>query len=158
MRGRRTLTPQPSPTSGDGMEWEIPEGWSPQPQRPMRTITFAVGGGTSECYVSVLGGEGGGIAANINRWRDQMGQPDLDGDDLAALPRIPMLAGEGIVVSIDGNYEGMSGDTVESATLLGAVRLLPGRSVFVKMIGPTDNVREEHEAFLEFCKSMRETR
>ena len=68
-----------------------------------------------------------------------------------------MLSNEGIVVAIDGNFAGMSGESVEAATLLGAVCLLPGRSVFVKMIGPTEVIEQERAAFLEFCKSMEET-
>jgi hypothetical protein len=146
------------PVGGDGFTWEVPRGWLPEPRRPMRTVTFKLPGPDTECYVVVLGGDGGGLAANVNRWRGQMGQPDLASDGLAALTRIPMLGGEGTVVSIDGGYEGMSGESLEAATMLGAVCLLPGRSVFVKMIGPTANVEREHEAFLEFCKSMKEAR
>ena len=144
--------------SGDGFTWEIPAGWLPEPRRPMRTVTFKLPGEDTECYVVVLGGDGGGLAANINRWCDQMGRPHLDADDMAALTRIPMLGGEGTVVSIEGSYEGMSGESVEAATMLGAVCLLPGRSVFVKLIGPTASVEPQREAFLEFCKSMKEAR
>ena len=121
----------------------------------MREVTFLLGeGGQAECYVTLLAGDGGGAFANVNRWRDQMGQGDLSSTEFDQLPRIDMLGTEGIVVQVDGTYRGMGDELVERAALLGAVCELPARAVFVKLIGPAELVRGAREEFLSFCESL----
>lgn len=144
--------------TGGGMSWQAPEGWRRAPDRMMRAVTFLIGeNDETECYVAVLTGEAGGDIANVNRWRDQMGQPDLDPAEFAALERIPMLGREGVVVQVDGVYTGMGDELVEEAGLLGAVCLLDGSAVFVKLIGPRDQISGLREDFLGFCKSLEMT-
>jgi len=38
--------------------------------------------------------------------------------------------------------------------MIGALGQIPGRSVFVKMIGPAQLVLAQRGAFLEFCNSL----
>jgi hypothetical protein len=38
--------------------------------------------------------------------------------------------------------------------MIGGLGQVPGRSVFVKMIGPAELVLEQRGAFLEFCHSL----
>jgi len=142
-------------SSGKGIQWENPGGWKIGAERPMRAVTFSIGDDqATECYVVVLAGEGGGVPANINRWCSQMGADDLTADAIAALPRVPMLGTEGILVEIPGAYTGMGDADVPEALLLGAVVMLPQSSVFVKMVGPKATVEANREAFDAFCKSM----
>ena len=123
----------------------------------MREVTYLLGAeGEGECYVTVLAGTGGGALANVNRWRDQMGERALSATELAELLRIPMLGTEGVVVEVDGTYRGMGNELVERASLLGAVCELPGRAVFVKLIAPEELVRGAREDFLSFCRSLRQ--
>lgn len=141
---------------GSGMlTWTEPKGWRRGPDRPMREVTFQIGDDQeTECYVVVLGGTGGGVEANINRWRDQMGTSALPESMIDALPRFPFLGHDGVLVEIPGSYTGMGDADVPDALMLGAVCMLPQASVFVKMVGPRDTVEGEREAFLEFCRSM----
>jgi hypothetical protein len=132
--------------------WQDPEGWSRGPDRPMREVSYQVG--EAECYVTLLGGAGGGVTANINRWREQMGAEVLSEAEITALPRIPFLGGEAVLVEIPGAYVGMGDADVPEALMLGAVCMLGDASVFVKMIGPRATVEAEREAFQEFCGSM----
>jgi len=137
--------------SASGLFWSAPASWRRGPDRAFRAVTFQLPGeGGGECYVTVLAGDGGGLGANVDRWRGQMGQPPLDGPALAALERIEMLGSEAVVVEILGAYEGRS----EAGMLLGAVCGLSGQSVFVKMIGPRRVVEQERAAFLAFCGSL----
>jgi len=140
-------------SGGSGrLTWKDPEGWTRAADRPMREVTHVVG--DAECYVTILGGTGGGLEANINRWCDQMGAPAKTVDEVAALPRIPFLGTQAIVVEIPGAYSGMGDENVPEALLLGAVCMLGDASVFVKMTGPRDTVEAEREAFLAFCRSF----
>ncbi|GMW02425.1 MAG: hypothetical protein AMXMBFR84_35610 [Candidatus Hydrogenedentota bacterium] len=138
--------------------WTTPEGWEDQESTQLRTINLRMSGNTSaEWYVSVLPGGGGGLDANINRWRSQMSLPELASDEIQSLTRIPMLGGEAAMVSMAGEYSGMGGQPAKpSYTLYGAVLERPTDIVFVKMTGPTDVVAQYEDAFKAFCGSIKE--
>ena len=98
------------------------------------------------------------MAANVNRWRDQMGQPDLSAAELDALPKIDMFGVRASLVEIDGVYTGMGDELKTEAKMLGTVALLGQTSVFVKMTGPREQVAAERDRFIAFCESLREDR
>lgn len=135
--------------------WTAPEGWQERPPSTFRTANYVVPGG-AECYVTLLGGDAGGARANADRWRAQMGLAPLDDASFAELPRVELLGGEGLLVEAAGAFRGMTGDEVPDALLLGAIGALQGRAVFVKMVGPRASVEPQREAFLAFCRSLRE--
>ena len=133
---------------GSAFAWTAPKGWTQGPEKAMREVTFLSGEKKEvECYVTALGGDGGGLAANLNRWRQQMGQPALTDAEIAKLTTVPMLGTSATIVEID---KAGGGDVV-----MGAVCMQPDRSVFVKMLGPKASVEAQRAAFLEFCKSIR---
>ncbi len=135
--------------------WTAPEGWRPAEERPMRVVTFAAGPNQeAECYVTILGQGGGGAAANINRWREQMGQPPLTEAEVAALPVIEVLGKPSPWVEIRGTFTGQSGAVLDDALLLGLVCPVDAFSVFVKMTGPASVVEAQRDAFLAFCTSL----
>ncbi len=141
--------------SGGGLVWDVPEGWSEAAPRQMRVVTLLPDGASdTECYVTRLPGGAGGVLANINRWRGQLGLSPLSDDDLAGLERRPMLDAEGVVVDLAGDFKGMSGSSVEGAGLLGLLCLLPDSMVFVKMTGPREEVDAQRERFFDFCGSL----
>jgi hypothetical protein len=136
---------KPSATNGAALSWTIPEGWRQAPEKPMRAASFFAGPGEEvECYVSVFPGDAGGVLANVNRWRGQLELPELTEVDVQHLERIPMLGREAVVVEAEG----------KGAKLVGAACQGSDRSVFVKMTGPPDLVREQRGAFLAFCTSL----
>lgn len=137
--------------SASGYEWTPPSGWARGPEKAMREITYLVGGGEAECYVTLLGGSGGGMLANINRWCGQMGQPPFREADVASMVQVDMLGTKATIVELERG----SGSSTASEYLFGAVCLLPERSVFVKMTGPRALLERERAAFQEFCKSAR---
>lgn len=137
--------------SASGYEWTPPAGWARGPEKAMREITYLVGNGDAECYVTLLGGSGGGLLANINRWCGQMGQPPFRESDLASMVQVDMLGTKATLVELERG----SGSSTASEYLLGAVCLLPERSVFVKLTGPRALLERERGAFQEFCKSAR---
>lgn len=130
----------------DGLVFEIPPAWRKAPDRPMRTVSFFAGSDDAlECYVATFPGEAGGVLANVNRWRGQLGEPPIEESALVGMTRIPMLGGEAVLVECSG----------KDSQLLGAACPGPDRSVFVKMSGPPDLVQAQRAAFLEFCASIR---
>lgn len=144
-----------------GLTWEAPEGWRLDPERGgMRLVTYHFGPpedpDAAECFVMTLAGDGGGAFANANRWCTQMEAPEMTRARFDALERVPMLGGEGVLVEVAGRYRGMGEEDVADALLLGAIRELEGRAVFVKLVGPAAVVEPQREAFLEFCGSLEE--
>ena len=111
--------------------------------RPTVSFTPAARPGV-DCSVTVLGGDGGGLEENANRWRGQLHLAPLPAGGAGALPAVGMLGGEGRLVEVDGGTAGM----------LVAVRELGSHTVFVKMTGPPAELRAERERFLAFCGSL----
>ncbi len=145
------------------LQWQAPDGWKDAGTKGMRLANFTAGpAGEAECYVTVLAGTGGGVAKNVNRWRAQLGLPDASEADIAALPKITMLGGEGVLVDVEGTYGGSSdgvhagAETLESYRLLGVIAQRPDEAVFVKMTGPANVVAGERDKFVAFAGSLRE--
>lgn len=138
------------------LTWQLPSGWSELPLRPMRVANFRVAGNEqSECYLTQLAGDGGGLAPNVNRWRSQMGQSALSEAELAALAKKPILGGEGTFVDIEGSFAGMDGVRVEKARLLGLLLFRPDGAWFLKLTGPSDVVAGQVDNFLALAASLR---
>jgi hypothetical protein len=127
------------------LKWKAPGGWTPGPAKPMRVVTLIPSGSAgAECWVSVLGGNGGGLAPNVARWCSQVGRATLSKEEVAALPTTDVLGRKGLLVEIEG----------PSAAMLAVVCELGSYSVFVRLTGSREAVRAERERFLEFVRSL----
>lgn len=136
---------------GDSLDWTAPEGWRPSPPRPMTEVAFDLGENTA-CWISVLGFDGGGPDANIQRWRAEMG-----GAPVAVQQSIPIFGTQGTMIEISGRFGGNSAVApIDDATMLAVSCGLGDRTIFVKMIGPRAEVQAHHQEFLEFCASLGE--
>ena len=137
--------------------WTCPPGWTEMPTTSMRVANFRpAGDAQAECYLTLLGGDAGGLAANVNRWRAQLALPALDATGLAALEKIPFLGQDAVLLEATGTWTGMNG--MESNTgwaLTGLLLVDPNGSAFLKMTGPAKVVAGEREHFLELAKSFR---
>ena len=137
---------------GGAFAWDLPAGWQELPAAEFRNGNFAVPGRDGlECFITVLPGGGGGLAANLNRWRRQMGLPALTDAEISALPRIAMFGAQVPFLQMDGAYSGKEGHTMAAALAERA-----GTAVSVKMIGPSAAVAAELERFKALCASVRD--
>lgn len=80
------LASMAAPVSADAatIAWEVPAGWERVPgEKPMRFATFRRTGQTNEeIAVSQFPGDVGGVLANVNRWRAQVGLGPISDADL----------------------------------------------------------------------------
>ncbi len=136
---------------GPGFTWDAPEGWRDLGPRSMRLASFAVGE-HCECSISTAGGS---PEANADRWLGQMGAGPLGAEGFGALARMSTGLGEAVLVQADGDWRGMSGETIEDARLVGAILPLPRTNVFVKLWGPRDEVAAAQEDFEQLTRSLR---
>lgn len=154
---REQLRVEPEGQFSEGtreLGYDLPEGWKRGEPRNMRLVNLEVDADTT-CYIAVLPGDAGGAEANFDRWCQQMGQDPVGTDDFEALPRMPMLGAEGITIRVEGQYQGMSGELIDKAILLGVICPLTDETVFVKMIGPAAEVTAQQAKFEAFCRSLR---
>jgi hypothetical protein len=153
--GATPVAPSPTAAGGARLRWQAPPTWTVGPARMLREVTFTTdAAGTVECYVSVLGGDGGGIRANFDRWSDQMGAAPLSAEELAGLERVPSLGATALLVEFAGHFEGMGGETVADALMLGAVVATDASTVFVKLVGPRAAAESERANFRAFVASL----
>lgn len=135
------------------LTWAAPEHWEKGLDKPMRLATYSIG--ETECYIASLSGGGGGLTENINRWRMQLGQEDLEPSGIGALPKVNILGQEVPFVEVRGTYNELQ-ESDGQYMLLGAIRALDSRTLFVKMIGPEDQVDAESKHFKSFCESFQQ--
>lgn len=137
--------------------WTTPEGWQENAPSQMRLIDFKFGPKQEgECYLSAMPGPAGGLAANINRWRGQVGQPALTDEEIAKLPRKTLLGAEAHFVSVDGDFKGVGAESAQTDyRLLGVIQQAPELTIFVKMTGPKEIVEKNAAAFDAFCGSVK---
>jgi hypothetical protein len=141
--------------------WDLPPGWKDRPDPQQRRVgSFVVGGNDDgDCSIALLAGDAGGVAANVNRWRKQMGLGALPAETVKRLPTRSILGRPATIVAAEGSYTGM-GDARPRANfkLLGAILVLEtGRqtaTVFVKMVGPRALVDAESAHFAALCDSI----
>lgn len=83
------------------VKWPVPEGWQEEKGGPARVATLKFGDRDPklELTISKLPGDGGGLPANVNRWREQLG---LDRASEAEIASTLRKAGEAQVVDLVG--------------------------------------------------------
>ena len=104
--------------------------------------------GRLDVSVTVLPGEAGGELANVNRWRGQIGLPNLDEGTLAAARR-PVETKAGVVSLYDFTSEG-----TQRSRVVAGLALVEGNTWFIKMTGEAPAVEKAHADFLRIVESL----
>jgi hypothetical protein len=151
--------------SAAGIRWTAPAAWKVEAPRPMRAATYSIGPvagdrGITECVVNYFGpGQGGGVEANIERWKGQVQGPD--GKPAPATVGKRTVRGVPIVVvDTSGAYTGLGGPMMASAKpvpsyrLLGAIVEGPGGSLFFKLTGPARTIAANEKNFDRLLASI----
>ena len=142
-----------SPT---GLEWQTLAGWREVAPTPLRNPNFILDDqADAQCFVTT--GFGGGVLANVNRWRSQMGQSPLSDDSaLEGEQKLDVLGNEAILVNLKGTFRGMDGEPKDDYQLMGClVEAIGGRALSVKMIGPAAVLGKHEQKFVAFCQSLK---
>jgi len=140
-------------TAGGGTDglpnWQVPSGWKAAGPKPMRLASFDIpdAAGNGDVSISKLNGDGGGLLANVNRWRGQVGLAPLEASALEANSTALTTAGgdRGTWVELKG----------ADKTILGAIVARDGVSWFFKMTAPVSVAAQNREAFEKFVRSVR---
>ncbi len=87
------------------IRWTLPPSWKEEAGGPARVASFKFGDREPPLEMTVvrLSGDGGGLAANVNRWRDQLGLDRLGDSEIAGSIQIVGAVGvEAKVVDLSG--------------------------------------------------------
>jgi len=134
-----------APAANRELTYDVPPGWTEAPAGGMRKAAFTVGAGGEVTAIS-LGGAGGELLPNINRWRQQVGLAAITQDELnQQLKKIDIGSRSADYVEITGATE----------AILGAIVPAGSETWFFKMKGATDLVSREKTNFESFVRSVR---
>ena len=145
--------PAPDTAAYPKLKFALPDGWKEKPAGQMRVASFeaAQAGKTADVSVIPLGGGAGGDAANVNRWRGQVGLEPLDDTALLKLAEQVEIAGQpAALFDVNGTSPG-SGDP---ARILGVILHREDTAWFFKMTGDSALVENQKPAFVAFLKSV----
>lgn len=148
--------PAATPPAADGLEqapasralnWTDPAGWKRETGSGMRVATYQLGDGF-ECSVISLSGTAGGDLANVNRWRGQMGLPDVPSlQGLATQVKTPL--GTSLLVDLEGS------GPQQGKRMVAAIVNEGGTSWFFKLTGPSDAVGRAKPSLVKLLGSLK---
>jgi hypothetical protein len=138
--------------AGTTPSWTVPPGWKEGELMQFLVARYVIqgaGDATAAVNVSQLDGNGGGLLANLNRWRTQLGQPAITGDDAAKLPTIDASGTQAVLA----DFGGTDARTGKPARLIGVVLPFNGQTWFYKLMGDPDLVGQQKDALIKFVQS-----
>ena len=158
-----------SPASAAGeLKYQVPAGWvNEKPSSSMRVAQYKLpkvaGDGEDASLVLYFfgSGQGGGVTDNVDRWVNQMEQPDgHPSKDKAKIETLTVHGLKVTTVDISGTYTAQmspGSDTRHNdgnQRLLAAVVETPKGNYFAKLIGPEKTVSHWNQSFGEYVKSF----
>lgn len=147
----------PPVTAGDniGSIWTVPAGWQSLPPSQFLLAQYLIqdAGVRAEVNVSELAGEGGGLLANLNRWRRQLGLPPVDQEEdfSKMVGSLTVPGGQAQLVDLSGT----DAKTGQPARLVGVVLPQAGQTWFYKLMGDPKLVAAQKDSFVQFIQSAR---
>lgn len=130
--------------------WQVPPAWQEVSGGQFLVAKFLIAGeGDHRAAVNVsrTTGDGGGLAANVNRWRGQLGLPPVQN---VATDPLSIKTGSAVLVDLSGT----SAQTSQPARMIGVQVTQPGQTWFYKLMGDPAVVDSQRNAFLQFVQAV----
>jgi hypothetical protein len=136
-------------------EWEVPQGWKEMPPTQMLLAKFLLAGpgdAKAEVTVSVFPGDVGGLAANVNRWRRQIGLAEASADDVSKLvSSLDVSGSKAMLVDMSGQ-EAKKGERMR---LIGVIVPRGAQTWFYKLMGDAAVAEREKATFIKFVQGAK---
>jgi hypothetical protein len=141
-----------TPPAADKPAWTVPDGWQDGPSSPFLVAKYViVGDAGAQADVNISSadsGNDGGLAANVNRWRGQLGLPAIT--DISTAP-VDVPGGQADLV----DFSGTDARTGKPARLVGVIVPQGAQTWFYKLMGDPDVVARQRDAFTRFIQSAK---
>src|SRR5262249_34136106 len=132
------------------IEYKAPEGWAKIPPAIAAIASYEVTSNEQKVTISISRA-GGGLEANLNRWRGQVGLPQVEGTEIPKmLTKFPVGDHMGAFVELTGKDP----KTGNPRTILGVMVPDDEEIIFVKLSGDPELAVKERARFEEFAKSV----
>ena len=133
--------------------WKVPSEWQEQSPGQINLAKWVVGsdsgGGSAEVTVSAFPGDVGGLLANVNRWRGQVGLGNISQSDLSShVTPVDVPGGKAMLVDVTGSKNG------QKARLIGAIVPREGRTWFFKLMGDEQVAEKQKSVFVKFVQTV----
>jgi hypothetical protein len=142
-------------TSSDAPKWNVPAQWvETKPSSTMILRSFSVSGDAgakADITISFFPGSVGGVLANVNRWRGQLGQSPVEQSQLEGLTE-PLATLDGKATLVD--FMGTDAKTGQPARLVAAIVPHGDKTWFYKLMGNGKVVGGQKDSFVEFVKTV----
>jgi hypothetical protein len=133
--------------------WTVPSGWQALPPSQFLLAEFSISGANgkkADVNVAELGGEGGGLLPNVNRWRGQLGLGAAGENDLPQMTQsLVVPGGQATLVDLTGT----DSKTGTQTRLVGVIVPQNGQTWFYKLMGDEPVVAQQKDAFIKFIQS-----
>lgn len=139
------------------LAWKTPKGWQENPGDGMRVVSFeSEGADPISCTIISLGGQAGGIQANIQRWLKQINITDISNEKLQSFLSQQELitAAGGWETSVIDFTALQTNQQPDAPSMMAAIFTIDQNSVFVKMTGTKKAIQENMEKFKSLCLSL----
>ncbi len=139
------------------LDWEVPKGWKQGAGHPMRLGTFQLEGDPKafDCSVILLGGDAGGVEANLSRWMGQVGVAPNPDNLKKALSKVQSIKTKGGLDANVYDISALQGDESSARSLMAGMISVGGSTIFIKMTGTAGVMRKEREHFADFIRSFK---
>jgi len=142
------------PTKDTGeplLKWQAPADWKPKPATAVRKGSFSVGrdGAEADLSITAFPGDVGGLSANVNRWRGQVGLEPIGDSEVGRVTE--GLDANGLHFTLV-DFAGAQG--AGQQRILAAFAPWQGGTWFFKLTGPAALVEDEKPAFVAFLRTV----
>jgi hypothetical protein len=151
---RKQIEQAQNSAQASAISLKAPPHWQRQPPAPTRKASFVVqeaDGAKVDISVSSFPGESGGLLANVNRWRGQLGLDAVDAEQLESTVERQTLAGREFVIV---DFVDEKSPAEKKQRIIGAIVPASGETWFFKMTGGDALTAAQKPAFLEVLESV----
>jgi len=144
-RPAKPATAAAEPEQSGGIKFEKPAAWVQVRPKTFTLSAFEVIDGKKQLSVTISRA-GGSKAANVNRWRDQLGLDPVSDDEVAkSIHKITAGSRTGELVELKNDAQTLIAVMIEDGD----------QTVFVKMMGDSELAVKERQNFDAFAKSVK---
>lgn len=141
------------------LTWDVPTGWISRPPSAMRLASFTVPSQDNtppgDTSIVVLGGNGGGLAQNVNRWRGQLGLSPLAPAEIKQSAK-EALSRLGRFYWFKIENDNTTADNTPASAMLAAVLEREADTIFIKLVASQPVLAAQQDNFISLCKSLRQ--
>ena len=141
-----------APVSQSGRPtWRVPTGWKEMSGGSFLVAKFQIdgdGGSPANVNISSSTGDGGGLLANVNRWRGQLGLPQVTE---ISTTTFAVSGGQAQFVDLSGT----NAENNQPAEIVAVMVTQPNATWFYKLMGDSKLVAAQNDTFMQFVKSAK---